>query len=627
MENMWKGWLGKFALALFFIATVGVLTGCSHRNVSNQSPPSPNGAGGNSFAFSDLLKSSEGTLSSNELPQPYPYIGNGFEGVRISPSGLFDPKCTYVRAGTYDSAENQISLPCYLPSEISIEGAPLTITRDYHQSFQFSTQTWQATFTDQTNGGPVFVTVRITPTKTTIAEEWQFACDRPFLTVSAKEGGKLFTGSLPRIGGQQFGFTALANTPLGFIKHTAEPRDSATLPQVRIDGDIVSEQAINSMISYLKMGVPDSGGLPISPMGTSSTFYKGHVFWDADIWISPVLDLLFPKAATSFAQYRLSHFNKSKPIDGFTVAPPFPWESAGSGAETAPSTFAREVHISGDVLWNLTRANALGLHPSWSAFPTLSTVQQAVAGFYRSGLKKNADGSFSMPDILSPDENHTGSDDLYTNLIAQWAINGGTWLQNPKVRLALPQDKDSFLNYAGDPVRAYKQVAGLLAVYPLQYPPAVAQAKEMLDRFGNKTIPNGPAMSTSINCLIEARIGQESRAYADWNKAWQTYCNNPLLLFAEKPNGTQTYFQTGAAGCLQAFLYGFLGFTIDSVRPLGAQWSQKLQGGYWFGISPHLPLKWKHVSLSPFWILGKPYRLEISNGGGSPHVTVTQGVN
>jgi hypothetical protein len=81
------------------------------------------------------------------------------------------------------------------------------------------------------------------------------------------------------------------------------------------------------------------------------------------------------------------------------------------------------------------------------------------------------------------------------------------------------------------------------------------------------------------------------------------------MLFSEKPKTEATYFTTGAAGCLQTVLYGFLGFRIDSAEEAGAVWSQPLLNGRVLSVKPHLPKEWKRVTLKNFVVLGKLYTL------------------
>lgn len=380
---------------------------------------------------------------------------------------------------------------------------------------------------------------------------------------------------------------------------------------IEIKGPIADQAVINSFLFYLRNGE----GSAVTPMGLSSAHYDGHVFWDADMWIAPALYLIDPTFVKQFANYRLKRI-QNPPSN------PFPWESAVSGKERT-TVMSKEIHVNGDVLWGLSRENALGFIPPADA-KKLKKASELVKKFFQKRLTPGGKHEWQLDDVVSPDENHVGNNDLYTNLLAQWSINNESWKPLSPIRLELPKDQTSFLNYDNDPIRAYKQDAGLLAIYPLQYPPAERVAQIMMKRFANKNIPTGPAMSKSVNALIWARLGHPNRAYKLWEKSWRDYVRTPFLLFSEKPHNGYTYFMTGAAGCLQTVIYGFMGFRIDDHKPTHpGSWSMPLLDGYWLSLHPHLPKAWNSITFNRFFILGKAYNLVIDRrpNGDSIHLT------
>ncbi len=394
-----------------------------------------------------------------------------------------------------------------------------------------------------------------------------------------------------------------------------------------IDGPVEDQQAIHSFLFYLRSAIAPGGPMSISPCGLSNQQYSGHVFWDADIWVFPALALVEPDEAKTISDYRLqlaanAHLNLGMNMSAAAVPPgevsssiKFPWESSVSGKEVAPGESRKEIHISGSVAWTLFTAECLGLAPSGR----VQTVGRSVAAGYLHRLSGKP--PYDVKNVMSPDESHVGDNDLYTNLLVQW-VGKKFKIPNTNWVLKLPQDKTSFLTYDNDPVRGYKQAAAVLAIYPLQYPPAEKQAEVMMNRFADKVTPNGPAMSDSVHALIWARLGKTGVAYTTWRKSWMDFTNHPLLLFSEKRKKDVTYFTTGAAGCLQTVLYGFLGFRIDEEKEPGAAWSKQLLGGRWLSIRPHLPDAWKAVTFKNFSLLGKRYTLTADHES----VTVSQGV-
>ena len=163
-------------------------------------------------------------------------------------------------------------------------------------------------------------------------------------------------------------------------------------------------------------------------------------------------------------------------------------------------------------------------------------------------------------------------------------------------------------------MKGYKQAAAILACYPLQYPPAEAQTRTMLERFGPKTNPNGPAMTDSIEGLLWARIGEPDTGYEEWRKGWVDFTRHPLMTFSEKRKSARTYFATGAGGALQTVLYGFAGLRLDDAKATGALWSRTFPGGKALSVKPNLPKGWKRIRLKGLSLPDGRYDFDITPG-------------
>ena len=416
---------------------------------------------------------------------------------------------------------------------------------------------------------------------------------------------------------------------------------------VVIDGPVEDQQAVRSFLFYLRSSIAPGARRAIAPMALSSDVYNGHVFWDADIWVFPALMLTDPDLAREISDYRMDRagqaaknfegwLNAARPtgtgeIGAFQFEPSgeavsgakYPWESSVSGRETVPGPSRFEDHITGSVLWGLSQAEALGFpltrasRAGTSASRDYGDVVSGAGGFFRYRSVKAANG-FEIKGTMSPDENHTGDNDLYTNLLAMWLTSGRRWPATPTYKL--PRDGTSLLTYDGDPVRGYKQAAALLACYPLQYPPAEAQTRTMLERFAPKTNANGPAMTDAIHALLWARIGEPDRGYAEWRKGWVDFTRHPLMMFSEKRKGARTYFATGAGGSLQTVLFGFAGLRLDYRKATGALWSRPLAGARMLSVKPSLPKEWKRVRLKGMTLPDGTYDFDID----SDRVSVTK---
>lgn len=400
---------------------------------------------------------------------------------------------------------------------------------------------------------------------------------------------------------------------------------------IEIDGPVEDQQAVRSFMFYLRSAIHPEGDMSISPFGLSDTQYNGHVFWDADIWVFPALAFIDPDAAKEIPEYRMrtvldSYFGYSpgklgsgiwKPLHpktadlkrAFAMGSPeqiirFPWESSVTGKETAP-IMQEEIHISGSVAWSMNQAVELGLMSGRAS----AEVFQGVDNFYRNRGTKGRGGLLELKGVVSPDEHHTGDNDLYTNLLADW-VGGQAWPRQPSYYL--PKDAQTFLTYDDDRLRGYKQAAAVLSIYPLQYPPAEKQARQMMDRFSDKVTKNGPAMTDSVHSVIWSRLGEKEKAYTAWKASWEPFTRHPLMLFSEKRVRSKTYFTTGAGGALQSVLYGFLGMRLDWRQEPGSAWSTRLRGDNWLSVKPNLPPSWKSVKFRNFTVLGRRLTLSAS---------------
>ena len=355
-----------------------------------------------------------------------------------------------------------------------------------------------------------------------------------------------------------------------------------------------------------------------APFGLSNDLYFGHTFWDLDVWLMPSFIFLAPDAAKEAANYRLDRAKqaaqnyrdwvltsgKNTDIGGMI----FPWESSVSGKEVCLQKTKNQQHMSGDVVFGLTQAEAMGL-----ADPNkVNKVVDGVGRFYENRSIVTKRGR-EILDVVSPNEKFRGDNDLYTNLIAEWVSNDRTW--KTKNDYYLPMDKVSLLNYDGDPLTDYQQAAGLLAIYPLQSPIAEGQARKILDRFADKISPNGPAMGHAIVATIWARLKEPEKAYAAWMDSWKPYTNNPNHYFSERRNAFRPYFFTGAAGAINTVIYGFAGFRIDRTPLPNAKWTQHLKSGWWLSIKPNVPQEIGTIEMRGISIDGKKMDFSMNANG------------
>lgn len=599
------------------------------------------------------------------------FIGNGLIGVRIGRDGSGKELPAFRIDGYQPDGEEKI-LKQPNPAAISwtFKGKDLAPDpeKPYRQELDLRTGGLSTQF--GTEGVDVAVTARIDPDLPVFTQEWTLRVSSPGKVLWSAQpmgdvpveaslllDGKAISGaSIEVTKGQTVTLRRKVTYPIA----TDTPPATAA-PDIEIEGPVEDQQAVRAFLTYLKMSVPNArkGGpearplQPVSPNALSSNQYNGHVFWDADLWVFPAMAMLYPERAKAIPDYRLATLGPAiKNFDEFwarrmtyqtdhgvrqTGAAKYGWESSITGAETAHGPFLDEDHINGDVLWGLTMAEQLGL----ASPPQVSGAAAALDAFWQSmitprtgprayGKRKAEDsaakatGLYDVGFVFGADEYRTIDNDLFTNVLAQWTLNGRTHIRPPKTpELFLAKDQDGvFATFEGDEQPVFKQASAVLSIYPLQFPPAEAQAAKMIAKYGHRIAKSGPAMAGAIHSIIYARLGDVDKAYEEWQGAWKPF-SRPLMLFSETRRRDRSYFSTGAGGCLQSVLYGFLGIRIDSKPEPGAQWSKRLNRG-WLSIKPHLPKQWKRVTVQNLSILGQNYKLTVTHNGLQMEPTVSK---
>jgi trehalose/maltose hydrolase-like predicted phosphorylase len=207
---------------------------------------------------------------------------------------------------------------------------------------------------------------------------------------------------------------------------------------LRIAGDPAAQQALRFAIYHLSSAAnPEDDRVSIGARGLSGTAYKGHVFWDTDIFMLPFFDLTYPEAARALVMYRyhtLAGARAKAARLGYRGAM-YAWESADSGEEVtlpfvvAPNgevirilTGEQEQHIIADV--------AFGVWKYWEATADERFLIEAgaeilieTARFWASRAAREVDGRCHIRGVVGPDEYHeTVDDNAYTNGMAQWNL-------------------------------------------------------------------------------------------------------------------------------------------------------------------------------------------------------------
>lgn len=213
---------------------------------------------------------------------------------------------------------------------------------------------------------------------------------------------------------------------------------------IEITGDDEAQLATRYMLFQLLIAAPhDDEYVSIGAKTLSGFGYRGHVFWDTELFILPFLTFTQPQIARNLLLYRyhtLGGARRKAADNGFKGAQ-YPWESAMTGDEVTPRwvpapvghpdgqqqvrvwTGDLEIHISSDIAyavwqyWQVTGDDAFLIH--YGAEMILDTAK-----FWgcRAEWNDTAD-HYELTNVIGPDEYHEHVDNnFFTNYLVLWHL-------------------------------------------------------------------------------------------------------------------------------------------------------------------------------------------------------------
>jgi kojibiose phosphorylase len=208
--------------------------------------------------------------------------------------------------------------------------------------------------------------------------------------------------------------------------------------EVQIVGDEAAQRALRFAIYHLIAAAnPGDEHVSIGARGLTGEAYRGHVFWDTEIYMLPFYVFTDPPAARALLMYRYHTLDAARHkarTHGYAGAL-YAWESADAGDEVTPKTVMapdgrfvtiltgeREHHISADVayaVWQYWRTTGD------DAFMLVAGAEILVetARFWASRAQVERDGGAHIRQVIGPDEYHELVDDnAYTNTMAAFNL-------------------------------------------------------------------------------------------------------------------------------------------------------------------------------------------------------------
>jgi len=208
---------------------------------------------------------------------------------------------------------------------------------------------------------------------------------------------------------------------------------------VEVTGDDELQRRVRFALYHL-IGCANPGDRRTAPGARSLTGerYKGHVFWDNEMFVVPFLTYTAPPTARAVLGYRyhtLPAALQNARDRGWRGAA-YAWESADSGEDVTPAyyftasgerkdtrTGEQEHHLNADVgfaVWQYWQATGDEEH----LLAEGAEILLQLARFWASRAEHGSDGHWHVRTVIGPDEYHEGVDDnAYTNQLAGWLLD------------------------------------------------------------------------------------------------------------------------------------------------------------------------------------------------------------
>jgi beta-phosphoglucomutase len=221
---------------------------------------------------------------------------------------------------------------------------------------------------------------------------------------------------------------------------------------IEIEGNLKAQLAVRYNLFQLFISASaHNDRVSVSAKTLSGFGYRGHIFWDTEIFVLPFFTFTQPAIARSLLTYRyhtLAGARRKASHSGYQGAM-FAWESAATGDEVTPRTSIstdpyaetvriwcrdREIHLSADIvyaIWHYWQATG---DDHWLRDYGAEVILD-TAIFWMSRLEWHVEEErYELCEVIGADEYHEQvNNNAFTNRMVQWHLEKAVvvydWLQ------------------------------------------------------------------------------------------------------------------------------------------------------------------------------------------------------
>lgn len=206
---------------------------------------------------------------------------------------------------------------------------------------------------------------------------------------------------------------------------------------IQIKGDFRLQRKLRFSIYHLLIAATEhtKNDISIGARCLTGEGYRGHIFWDTEIFMLPFYIYTAPNLAKKLLLYRyggLAAARVQAASEGYSGAM-FPWESAGTGEDVTPTwhkdfdgrvieihTGERQHHITADIAYGISHYYHATDDKRFMLDHGLEMLLE-TARFWASRVEYDSNRrKYSINNVIGPDEFHDNvNDNAYTNAMAR----------------------------------------------------------------------------------------------------------------------------------------------------------------------------------------------------------------
>lgn len=209
---------------------------------------------------------------------------------------------------------------------------------------------------------------------------------------------------------------------------------------VRLEGDPPLQRALRFNIYHLLIAASEHSpaGYSVGARCLSGEGYRGHVFWDTEIFLLPFYVHTNPDVARKLLMYRIQQIEAAREnarANGYDGVM-FPWESADTGDDVTPTwhkdfdgkvieihTMKQEHHITADVAYAVWHYFVVTGDVPFMLKGGLELILEAARFWASRVIYDRQRRRYGVKNVIGPDEFHENVDhNVFTNAMAQWTL-------------------------------------------------------------------------------------------------------------------------------------------------------------------------------------------------------------